>query len=215
MSSGLEWNEWDVGTLDFQNNDNFRYQVAVDPCAYFFGKSLLHEPGTSFYYNTAGFQMMGEVLRRATAMPVDRFADQYLFRPLGISDFDWQQFEHGPVYLVGDLFLKPRDMAKFGQMVLQGGQWNGQQVVPAEWLAKATSDYISVAHTGYKGFSGYGLHWWRKTFNIEGQTIEGIHADGLAGQALDLVVVVTGGNYSEQNLEHELVANHVLRAVIG
>lgn len=221
MSSGLEWNEWDVGTMDFENNDNFRFQRALDPSAYFFGKTLLHEPGTFFYYNTGGFQMMGEVIRRATAMPVDQFATQHLFAPLGMTDFDWPQFEHGQVYLVGDLFMKPRDMAKFGQLVLQRGVWNGQQIVPAGWFEKATTELISVAHTGYKGYGSYGLHWWLKTFNIGGATIEAIHADGLAGQAimmfpaLDLVVVVTSGNYNRAELEHELVANHVLPAVIG
>ena len=221
MSSGLEWNEWDVGVMDFTNNDAYRYQTAYDPCAYFIGKSLLHEPGTSFYYNTGGFQMMGEVIRRATAMPVNQFAAQHIFDPLEITDYYWPQIEHGPVYIVGDLFLRPRDMAKFGQLVLQGGQWNGQQIVPAGWFEKATTESIFVAHAGYKGYSGYGLHWWLKTFNIGGESIEAIHADGLAGQAimvfptLDLVVVVTSGNYNHAELEHALVANHVLPAVIN
>jgi len=221
MSSGLAWNEWEVSVMDFTNNDAYRYQTAFDPCAYFFGKSLLHEPGTSFYYNTGGFQMMGEVIRRATAMPVNQFAAQHLFDPLEIRNYFWPQFEHGPVYIVGDLFLRPRDMAKFGQLVLQGGQWNGQQIVPTGWIEKATTELVSVAHTGYKGYRGYGLHWWLKTFNIGGVTIEAIHADGLAGQAimvfptLDLVVVVTSGNYNDAELEHALIANHVLPAVIG
>ncbi len=220
MSSGLEWNEWDVGMFDFANNDAIRYQTAHDPCAYFLGKSLLHEPGTSFYYNTGGFQMMGEVIRRATGMPVNQFADQHVFAPLGITDYYWPQIEHGPVHIVGDLFLRPRDMAKFGQLVLQGGQWDGQQIVPAGWFEKATAESISVAHTGYKGYSGYGFHWWLKTFNIGGVSIEAIHADGLAGQAimvfpaLDLVVVVTSGNYNSAELEHALVADYVLPAVI-
>lgn len=220
MTSGLQWNEWDVAPMDFERSDNIRFQTALDPPAYFFGKPLLHEPGTVFYYNTAGFQMMGEVIRRATAVPVDQFAARYLFGPLGITDYSWPQFEHGLVYLVGDLFLRPRDMAKFGQLMLQGGVWNGRQIVPAEWLHKATTEFISVTHVGYKGFEGYGLHWWLKTFDARGRSIEGVHADGLAGQAimvfpaLDLVVVVTSGNYEHAELEHALVANHVLPAII-
>jgi len=221
MTSGLEWNEWDISAFDFQNNDAIRYQNAADPSAYFLGKNLIHEPGTSFYYNTAGFQMMGEVLRRATGMPLDQFAEQQLFSLLGISDFRWQQFDHGPVYIVGDIFLRPRDMAKFGQLVLQRGLWNGRQIIPATWVEDATASFISVAHTGYKGYQGYGYHWWLKTFSVDGQSIEGIVADGLAGQAimifpsLDLVVVVTGGNYEHAELEHDLVANHVLPSAVG
>jgi CubicO group peptidase (beta-lactamase class C family) len=220
MSSGLEWNEWDVDVMDFANNDAIRYQTAPDPCAYFLGKNLLHEPGTTFYYNTGGFQMMGEVIRRATAMRVNQFADQHIFAPLGITDYHWPQIEHGPVYIVGDLFLRPRDMAKFGQLVLEDGRWDGQQIVPAGWFGKASTEAIPVSHTGYKGYSGYGFHWWLKTFNIGGVSIEAIHADGLAGQAimvfpaLDLVVVVTSGNYNNAELEHALVADYVLPAVI-
>lgn len=221
MTSGLEWNEWDVPAMDFQNNDAIRYQTASDPSAYFFGKPLIHEPGTTFYYNTAGFQMMGEVLRRATAMPLDRFADQQLFAPLGITNFAWDQYPHGMMYIVGDIFLRPRDMAKFGQLILNGGSWNGQQVVPADWLGMATDEFVSVAHLGYKGYHGYGFHWWRKNFRIGGRDVLAICADGLAGQSimvfpdLQLVVVVTAGNYDRPDREHDLVANHVLPAVLN
>jgi len=220
MTSGLQWNEWDVPAMDWQNNDAIRYQTASDPSAYFFGKPLIHEPGASFYYNTAGFQMAGEVLRRSTAMSLDQFAAQHLFTPLGITNFEWEQYEHGTMYLVGDIFLRPRDMAKFGQLLLNGGAWDGQQVVPAEWLQNATSSHVSVAHTGYKGYEAYGFHWWLKSFAVGGQRIPAICADGFAGQSimvfpsLDLVVVVTGGNYDRPELEHGLVANYILPAVL-
>jgi len=221
MTSGLQWNEWDVPAMDFENNDAMLYQQATDPSAYFFGKDLVHEPGSVFYYNTAGFQMMGEVIRRATGMGLDDFAAQSLFTPLGIERFEWPQFAHGPVYLVGDILLRPRDMAKFGQLILQRGSWNGTQVVPAEWIDVATAEFISVAHTGYKGFDGYGFHWWRKTFTVGTSSLTAICADGLAGQAImifpsiDMVVVVTGGNYDRPDREHDLVTNHLLPAAIG
>lgn len=220
MSSGLEWNEWDVGTLDFQNNDAMRYQRAADPSAYFLGKDLVHEPGTTFYYNTAGFQMMGEVIRRATGMHLDDYAEQSLFAPLGIERFAWPQYPQGPMYIVGDILLRPRDMARFGQLLLEDGRRNGQQVVPAAWLDMATAEFISVAHTGYKGYEGYGFHWWRKNFRVGTATFPAIIADGFAGQSimvfptLDMVVVFTGGNYDRPEREHDIVANHVLRAVM-
>ena len=221
MRSGLQWNEWDVAAMDFERSDAIRFQMTLDPPGYFFGKALVQEPGTAFNYNTAGFQMMGEVLRRATGMGVDQFASKYLFAPLGVTDFDWPQYERELVYLVGDLYLKPRDMARFGQLVLRHGEWQGRQVVPVAWLDEATSGLVSVAHTGYKGFESYGLHWWSKVFRVAGRAVRCTHADGLAGQAimvcpsLDLVVVVTSGNYNRPELEHALVADFVLPAVIG
>lgn len=220
MSSGLEWNEWDVAPMDFENNDAIRYQLAADPSAYFFGKDLIHEPGTVFYYNTAGFQMMGEVIRRSTGMNLGDYAEQVLFAPLGIRNFAWPQFRQGPVFIVGDILLRPRDMAKFGQLVLQGGQWNDRQVVPAAWLEASTADVMSVAQSGYKGYESYGFHWWRKHFRVGTTLVPALCADGLAGQAimifpsLDMVVVVTSGNYDRPEREHDLVADHVLPAVI-
>lgn len=221
MSSGLEWNEWDVPAMDFENNDAMQYQGATDPSVYFFSKDLLHEPGSTFYYNTAGFQMMGEVIRRATGMDLEDYANQVLFQPLGIEQFQWPQYAHGTMYIVGDILLRPRDMAKFGQLFLQDGQWLDQQVVTADWIQSATDESLSVAHIGYNGYAGYGFFWWRKDFRVGATTIPAICADGLAGQSimifptLDMVVVVTGGNYDSSSREHDLVSNHVLPSVIG
>lgn len=221
MSSGLEWNEWDVPAMDFQNNDAIRYQNASDPSSYFFSKNLIHDPGSTFYYNTAGFQMMGEVIRRATGMHLDDYANQMLFQPLGIERFEWLQYPHGSMYIVGDILLRPRDMAKFGQLFLQDGQWSGQQIAPADWLQLATAESFSIARIGYKGFSNYGFFWWLKDFSVGTTTVPAICADGLAGQAimifptLDMIVVVTGGNYDSPNREHDLVSNHILPSVIG
>ena len=221
MSSGLDWNEWDVPAMDFENNDAIRYQNAPDPSVYFFSKNLVHEPGSTFYYNTAGFQMMGEVIRRATGMHLDDYANQVLFQPLGIERFEWLQHPHGSMYIVGDILLRPRDMAKFGQLLLQDGQWSGQQVVPADWLQLAAAESLSIAHVGYKGFSSYGFFWWLKSFRVGVTDVPAICADGLAGQSimifptLDMIVVVTGGNYDSPSREHDLVSNHVLPSVIN
>ena len=142
-------------------------------------------------------------------------------QPLGIDHFEWPQYAHNSMYIVGDILLRPRDMAKFGQMILQGGSWFGQQVVPEAWIQIATAEHISVAHAGYKGFQGYGFFWWRKNFQIGSTTVPAICADGFAGQAimvfpaLDMVVVVTGGNYDTPEREHDLIVNHVLRSAIG
>ena len=221
MSSGLEWNEWDVPAMDYQNNDAIRYQNATDPSAYFFGKSLIHEPGSTFYYNTAGFQMMGEIIRRATGMDLTDYANQVLFQPLGIEHFEWPQYEHDSMYIVGDILLRPRDMAKFGQLLLQDGLWLGQRLVPADWMQLATTESLSVSHTGYKGYAGYGFFWWLKDFRVGTTTVPAICADGLAGQSImifptvDMIVVVTGGNYDFPEREHDLVSNYVLASVIG
>jgi CubicO group peptidase (beta-lactamase class C family) len=124
------------------------------------------------------------------------------------------------MYIVGDILMRPRDIAKFGQLILQDGSWFGQQIVPGAWIESATAERISVAHTGYKGFQNYGFFWWRKNIQIGTTTVPAICAYAFAGQAimvsptLDMVVVVTGGNYDMPEREHDLVVNHVLRSAV-
>jgi hypothetical protein len=120
------------------------------------------------------------------------YADRVLFQPLGIHDYRWDTLADGRADAAGGLHLRPRDMAKIGQMMLDGGQWHGTQVVSSEWVAESTRLQIQ---TGLG--PDYGLQWWRGTLHVAGQPIETFFASGHGGQAiyvvpsLDLVAVFT------------------------
>lgn len=148
-------------------------------------------PGKKFEYNTMLAHMMSAILTKASGKSTKEIADAFLFKPLGISDVQWSKDNKG-IYLGGaELFLKPRDMAKFGLLYLNKGMWSGQQVVPREWVEESTSPKLSIdPDLNYPRAIRYGYWWWIPA--------RGYQARGWGGQYIivrpdmKMVVVVTG-----------------------
>jgi len=117
--------------------------------------------------------------------------------PLGISDVDWTQMPSGHVVDWCCLWMRPRDMAKIGQLVLDRGRWNGAHVLSETWIKAATAPQIK---TIYRGLD-YGFQFWLRASSVSGRRIDWVEAQGQGGQriiavpTLDLVTVVTAGNY--------------------
>ena len=116
------------------------------------------------------------------------------------------------------LRLRPRDMAKLGQLVISQGTWKGKSIVSAEWLKEATTGRLP-ADTVY-----YGYQWWTGSSHVNARKIDWFEAFGLGGQriiivpSLDLVVVFTTGLYDMENaslVTTKLLDDYVLPAVIG
>jgi CubicO group peptidase (beta-lactamase class C family) len=121
-------------------------------------RPLSDPPGTTFVYNTGGSHLLSAILQKTTGMTALEFAQQNLFGPLGIVTDRWMADPQGINVGGAWLWLTPRDMAKFGYLYLNGGWWDGQQVVPADWVATSTRERI---HTGGQWLSdGYGYQWW-------------------------------------------------------
>jgi CubicO group peptidase (beta-lactamase class C family) len=148
-------------------------------------------PGKKFEYNTMLAHMMSAILTKASGKSTKEIADSFLFKPLGISDVQWSKDDRG-IYLGGaELFLKPRDMAKFGLLYLNKGVWSGQQAVPREWVEESTSPKLSIGpDLNYPRAIKYGYWWWIPA--------QGYQARGWGGQYIivrpdmKMVVVVTG-----------------------
>jgi len=149
-------------------------------------------------YSSGSTELVGGVLKKATGKPVDELARAWLFAPLGITDVEWPQVANG-AGASGTLRLRPRDLAKIGQLVLQHGVWNDAHVVPAAWIEAATSPQI-----GLPGLNSlfYGYYFWLGQSLVDKRAVEWAAAIGLGGQrmsiipALDLVVVVNAGLYA-------------------
>jgi CubicO group peptidase (beta-lactamase class C family) len=151
---------------------------------------------------------------------LDLFAERYLFSPLGITDYFWQKVGNGAVNTYGGLRLRPRDMAKIGQLFLDGGRWQGQQVVSEEWVAESTKLRIGNAFPGWVKADGYGYQWWLETFEVGPRRYSSYSARGRGGQyiivvpELKLVVVVTSWNNDVRLLRQPLdMAEGVLRSM--
>lgn len=213
MSLGLQWDEWSAKDLA----DMWATQ---DIGAYALAKPMAVAPGTQWIYNSAGPNLLMAGLRTAVGMDMDRFTRENLYGPLGIEDFRWARQPNGQPEGSARIFMRPRDMAKIGQMVLGGGKWNGVQVVPADWITVSTRFHRTAKP---KNPYDYGYLWWmRKAVTPKGATVDYFQADGDGGQyivvfpAQDMVVVSTGGNYADwatyDGQMGRILARHVLPA---
>jgi CubicO group peptidase (beta-lactamase class C family) len=183
MTAGLAWS-YDQETASPVSPNNLETWNLVP---------MRDTPGEKFEYNTMLAHMMSAILTKASGKSTKEFADSFLFKPLGISDVQWSKDNKG-IYLGGaELFLRPRDMAKFGLLYLNKGVWNGQQVVPREWVEESTSPKLSIGpDLNYPMAIKYGYWWWIPA--------QGYQARGYNGQYiivrpdLKMVVAVTSEN---------------------
>jgi CubicO group peptidase (beta-lactamase class C family) len=224
MSSGLEWNETSVPLTDPTNHLTALINRALttnqDLVRFILEKPMVADPGSVFNYSGGNTNVVGNVIQRASGMQLDQFADQYLFEPLGIERVWWWLLRPDFVYASGDLALVPRDMAKFGQLFLQNGTWNGEQIVSQDWVAlSAQSVFLfSPPYWGLSyGFVGYSYGWWP---NEASYGAGAYSASGWGGQQivvmpeLDMVAAITGGSYwNTPSMTTHQIMQYVLRAV--
>ena len=225
MTSGLEFKEWDAPYSSTENDIiALWFPPCEDPITCILQKPLLHEPGTTFNYGGGNQIVLGEILRHASGMGIDDFAEQYLFGPLGITGAEWaSRFENGVIEAAGSLVLKPRDMLKIGVMVLNEGVWNGERILSKQWIDKSASTYGNNTGIRVPGAEskrkGYSYSWWTYDLDHEEQTMEVFRASGWGGQRiivvpkLDAVVVFTGGNYTTKVKSHSLLDKYLLPAM--
>ena len=153
------------------------------------------------------------IIEKATQQPLADFAQQNLFGPLGIKNYVWNfKPDKSSVETFCQLYLNSRDMAKFGLMYLNNGNWNGTQVVPTEWVEQSFAK-----HSVVQGLD-YGYLWWSKYFDVEGVRYYAKGAQGNGGQKIyiweeqNMVTVITGGNYNSQSPSDELLKKYILPA---
>jgi CubicO group peptidase (beta-lactamase class C family) len=216
MSMGLKWVEATPATGDY-NNDEARMHMAWDPCRYVLGLAATAPAGQEFFYNTGALTLVSAIMRKATGRPLDEFAREALFEPMGITSLEWIRVR-GDTDAGGGLRLRPRDMAKIGQLVLSGGRWNDRQIVSKGWIETSTASKIEAT-----GSQSYGYLWWLGWSQLNGRKIRWIGALGRGGQSirivpdLDLVVAVTAGyyqDYSPQAFQLQYgIFRDVLRAI--
>ncbi|MDH3600148.1 MAG: beta-lactamase family protein [Candidatus Tectomicrobia bacterium] len=192
MSSGLECG-YEPGEPEL-----FEMRKTNDWITYTLALPMRTQPGTEFAYCSSGMHLLSAIVTRVTGQSLEAFAAIRLFRPLGIQDWYWPADPAGVSHGWGDLQLHPRDMAKIGLLYLYKGQWEGRQVVAADWIAQATRPHVNTSREGVS----YGYGWWRS--ELSGLTL--IAAQGRGGQRIviwpekELVVVLTAGGVDTDEL---------------
>jgi CubicO group peptidase (beta-lactamase class C family) len=195
MSMGLKWVEATPDNDD--DNDEARMHRAPDPCRYVLGLASTAPAGQEFFYNTGALTLVSAITRKATGRPLDEFARATLLEPLGITAVEWIRVK-GDTDAGGGLRLRPRDMAKIGQLVLASGRWNDRQIVSKAWIDASITPRMEAT-----GLFFYGYLWWLGRSLLNGREVHWAGALGRGGQSirivpeLDLVVVVTAGYYQD------------------
>jgi CubicO group peptidase (beta-lactamase class C family) len=205
MSAGLRWAEGGKVEND-ADDDQYDLQNAEDPVEIVLARESVAPPGAEYNYSGGLTQVLAAVVERAAGQPLLEYADSVLFSPLGIHDWEWFALGNArPAAWVG-LKLTARDVAKLGQVYLDGGQWHGRRIVSADWIDAALSPGIDRPAPGapsYVSFTGYGFQWWYDVHEWNGRSIQVHSAIGSGGQRIivlpdfDIVVAVFAGFYQE------------------
>ena len=137
----------DPSRADFKSNETIR--------AHALAAKLVYAPGTRFQYDNGAVDFLAVVAGRVAGMPFDEFVQKRIFAPLDITTATWMKDSEGTARAAGELSIRPVDLAKIGQMMLDGGKWNGVQVVSPDWVKRSIEP-------GQSFDSACGLLWWRE-----------------------------------------------------
>ena len=185
MTSGLRW-------VDFGPERSFERQAAADDSvAFILGERLRSTPGKSWFYNTGSSHLLSAIVREVSQRPTAEFADEYLFEPLGIERYRWGAHRDGVHEGGWQLYTRPIDALKFGQMLLDGGIFDGKRIVSESFVDDATS----IRQRTTSENSAYGYQMWIETDHGP-DDLAGARGYGgqniFVAQDLNTVIVTTG-----------------------
>lgn len=193
----------DLLTMNAGHQDELNWREAENWVKAFLSHPVPHKPGTHFRYNTPATYMLSAIIQKVTGQTVLEYLKPRLFQPLGIVDPQWQTSPQGISIGGYGLYVRTEDIAKFGQLYLQQGEWNGKQLLPKSWIQQATSKQVSNGSDPNSDWNqGYGFQFWRCRH-------EAYRGDGKDGQFCivlpeqDAVIAITantGNMQSELNI---------------
>jgi CubicO group peptidase (beta-lactamase class C family) len=218
MAHGTDWDERSRPLSDPKNS--IRAMTDGDDwLPFILNHKLVEPPGTRFNYAGGMTVLLGEIVSRASGMDLGEFSERHLFHPMGIYMEGWHRSRLGVVNCQGGLYLRPRDMAKIGQLMLDKGVWQGNRIVSEEWVNASLNKRV-MAEYGY----GYGYQWRSGQAVIDDQLVDLFFASGRGGQHIfvvpdySLVAVFTAqpiDNSGGYNRNFIMMADYVLPAVTG
>ena len=216
MTAGLTWDE--MRPYSDPQNSELRMIYSSDPYRFALEQLTTSMPGQEWNYSGGSTQLLAGVVQKVAAKPLSDFATEVLFGPLGITQFEWIKMPlNQQTAAASGLRLRPRDMAKIGQLVLDKGVWRGNRIVSESWIDESTEARIEAMDS-----LRYGYQWWRDELQLGNKQISWISAMGLGGQriyivpAYDLVVVITAGHYgdiSQDWVSFDIFNKYVLAAI--
>ena len=206
MTTGLDWNE----KIPYNNpeNDETQMTYSKEPIKYVLNKELRSEPGKEFNYSGGATQVLSEIIERTSKMGIEEFAEENLFQPLEITNYEWNKFSYWGgtenFSAASGLRLKPKDMLKLGLLYRNIGVWNGKQLFSNTWVAQTFEQHIHF-ESEFLENDGYGYQFWIWSDKISEKTVNLKQANGNGDQNIyidlenDIIIVTTAGNYNNWN----------------
>jgi CubicO group peptidase (beta-lactamase class C family) len=205
MTAGFEWEENGPITAQWARSED---------CAKFVIESeLVHEPGSVFNYSTAVSHLMAIILERASGMSALEFAEKHLFKQTGITVRRWERDPRGHYVGGSEMYMTARDLARFGFLFLNQGQWDEEQILSKEWVLQSTRRQSA----GEPMAASYGYYWWLG----QDHGFPVFFAQGYGGQViyvvpdLDLVVVLLSTTETGGGGLRELISDYIVPVVQG
>lgn len=195
MSTGLDWDESGAAAGGTDNTLSQMYSLpATQWAGYVLGRPVAYEPGSRFVYNTGASILLNQIVMNKSGTAMDIFVRRFY------SNLVESSVVPGIGYPLA-ASIRPRDMAKLGQVYLDDGRWKDEQVVSEEWVRRSCEKQFQVSSA-----EGYGYQWWLRSFRVAGASYDSCYAAGNGGQFifvvddLDLVIVFTGGNFGSATM---------------
>lgn len=209
MTTGLDWNEWNNSYADPTNMYNQMFGSS-NPIQFFLDLPMAHDPGEQWMYTTGASHLLSAIIQETTNMTTREFAEEYLFDPLNMTIGAWNVDTQGINNGGTQLFVTPQAMAKLGLLYLNNGTWDGQEILPEDWVAQASSAHANI----FPGMD-YGYQWWIDT--PDGT----YHAAGSEGQYIfvvpeyNVVVSITARADGPGEDIYEEIIQYVLNSIDG
>jgi len=217
MSSGLDGNDEDANSPGNEENmyptDNW-VKFALDLP---FQEKLNHQ----WHYFTAGVVVLGDILDKSVSGGLKKYADEKLFKPLGINHYEWQYTPQGVPNTAGGIRMNALDFAKYGQLYKNGGIWNGKQILSKNWV---NSTFTQQKQITSRTNEYYGYLFWNKSYQSNGKLYETYYCAGNGGNYIlifkdqPLVIVITASAYGQPYAHSQvdkIVQEYLLPSVLN
>ncbi|MCK5278984.1 MAG: serine hydrolase [Cyclobacteriaceae bacterium] len=217
-TSGLWWDEW-THAFGSEDNDAYVMTLSDDWVSNVLSTPMIREPGYEFNFNSGNGILMAPIIQELTGTEMEQYAKEKLFSPLEITEWKWEKIPGDYVNAAWGLHLRPLDLGKIGYLYLKDGLWNGQMIFEENWRRRSTRHRKNVSN-----YYNYGYFWWR--FSDYADAIRFLQQNdvffswGGGGQYLfiiphlDMVVVTTAGNYSNnETMAIEMLRDYILASV--
>lgn len=170
----------------------------------------------NWHYFTAGVILLGDILNKSVPNGLEKYADDKLFKPLGITNYKWQYTPQNIPNTAGGIQMNALDFAKYGQLYKNFGTWNGQQILNKDWVEKTFTKQKQIIG---RDNEYYGYLFWNKTFSANNRNYEAFYCAGNGGNYIlifknePLVIVITASAYG-QYYAHSQVAEMLTKYIL-